>query len=110
MAELAKAGTASPATIASAVTQPNASSRVIGRGASGRHPSSTSLRAAASGITAGLSDALVPGDEVREDAAEAGAQLGSLQGQLDVGPQVVEPVAGVVAAPAEDVPVDGLLV
>src|SRR5947208_5250456 len=110
MALLAKAGTASLATTTSAVTQPTASSRAIGRGSSGGQPSRTNFRASARGIMPGLSGLALARGQVGEQATKAGPEVRTLQGQLDVGPQVVQPVAGVVSAPAEDVPVDGLLV
>src|SRR2546429_4369149 len=106
MAVLAKAGRASWATIASELTQPSASSRGIWRAGSGAHASRTVWRAVASGITAGVSGLALPGREVGDEATNTGRQVGALEGVLEVGPEVVELVAGVITAPVERVPVD----
>src|SRR4030088_1990424 len=106
MAVLAKAGTASWATIASELTHPNASSRGIWRAGSSAHASRTTWRAVASGIMAGVSGLALPGRQVGDQATHTGGQLGTLEGVLEVGSEVVELVAGVVTAPVERVPVD----
>src|SRR2546430_14610841 len=101
MAVLSNGGTGPAARAATAVAQPKASDRGTSAGGSGLHPASTRARASSRAITGSslrLPRHAVAAQELDQEPAQLGAQVGSLQGQLHRGSQVVEPFAGCVAA------------
>src|ERR1035441_4530851 len=118
MAELSKDGSGVPAVMSSASTPPSVSARLSRTGGSGRTgarisarwPSTDSMALPAGGGVAGwwLAGLWLTGGgslEVVEVLAEPGHELaghvGPLAGELDERPQIVDLVAGVVAAAAE---------
>src|ERR1700722_15913991 len=110
MAELSNDGSGVPAVTSSASTLPSASARLSRTGASGWMAASTSARWVSTGSMSVCTSAcwlmsLARSLQVVEVFAQPGHELaghvGPFAGELDQGAQVVDLVAGVVAAAAE---------
>src|ERR1700674_3811137 len=99
MAVFANGGTISDAITSSARTSPRARPRANGRGASGATASRIRCWASCSEITTSheLGEAS-PTRELADPFGERGTEIGSVEGHFDVGSEIIDFLADVVAA------------